>query len=74
MHSLEELERLIPMEHVQLPDCVLQYEEQRLRAKRESTRPPQPEFLLPRSEEKPETVEEEDRAAEATEDQETSMS
>ena len=39
-----------------------------------STRPPQPEFLLPRSEEKPETVEEEDRAAEATEDQETSMS
>lgn len=24
VHSLEELEQLIPMEHVQLPDCVLQ--------------------------------------------------
>ncbi|EGW03132.1 Caytaxin [Cricetulus griseus] len=35
VHSLEELEQLIPMEHVQLPECVLQYEEQRLRAKRE---------------------------------------
>ncbi|KAK7809831.1 hypothetical protein U0070_008481 [Myodes glareolus] len=75
VHSLEELEQLIPMEHVQLPECVLQYEEQRLRAKRESARPPmQPEFLVPRSEEKPETVEEEDRSAEVTEDQEASMS
>ncbi|XP_005359058.1 caytaxin [Microtus ochrogaster] len=75
VHSLEELERLIPMEHVQLPECVLQYEEQRLRAKRESPRPPiQPEFLVPRSEEKPEPAEEEDRSAEVTEDQEVSMS
>lgn len=24
VHSLEELEQLIPMEHVQIPDCVLQ--------------------------------------------------
>ncbi|NWH77513.1 ATCAY protein, partial [Piaya cayana] len=24
VHTLEELERLIPMEHVQIPDCVLQ--------------------------------------------------
>lgn len=24
VHSLEELEQLIPMEHVQLPECVLQ--------------------------------------------------
>ncbi|XP_036032359.1 caytaxin [Onychomys torridus] len=39
-----------------------------------SARPPQPEFLVPRSEEKPETVEEEDESAEVTEDQETSMS
>ena len=25
VHSLEELEQLIPMEHVQIPDCVLQW-------------------------------------------------
>lgn len=24
VHSLEDLEQLIPMEHVQIPDCVLQ--------------------------------------------------
>uniref|UniRef100_A0A2K5DS33 ATCAY kinesin light chain interacting caytaxin n=1 Tax=Aotus nancymaae TaxID=37293 RepID=A0A2K5DS33_AOTNA len=53
VHSLEDLEQLIPMEHVQIPDCVLQYEEERLKARRESARP-QPEFLLPRCEEKPE--------------------
>ncbi|KAM4887306.1 caytaxin isoform 2-T2 [Thomomys bottae] len=73
VQSLEELEHLIPMEHVQIPDCVLQYEEERLRARRESMRPP-PEFLLPRSEEKPEAVLEEDGSTEATEDQETSLS
>uniref|UniRef100_A0A671FY84 ATCAY kinesin light chain interacting caytaxin n=1 Tax=Rhinolophus ferrumequinum TaxID=59479 RepID=A0A671FY84_RHIFE len=36
VHSLEDLEQLIPMEHVQIPDCVLQYEEERLKARRES--------------------------------------
>ncbi|EHB06595.1 Caytaxin [Heterocephalus glaber] len=70
VHSLEELEQLIPMEHVQIPECVLQYEEERLKARRESSRP-QPEFVLPRSEEKPEAVLEEDRSAPVTEDQET---
>ncbi|XP_058393575.1 caytaxin [Diceros bicornis minor] len=60
VHSLEDLEQLIPMEHVQIPDCVLQYEEERLRARRESARP-QPEFVLPRSEEKPEAAPAEDR-------------
>ncbi|KAB0359434.1 hypothetical protein FD754_003590 [Muntiacus muntjak] len=35
VHSLEDLEQLIPMEHVQIPDCVLQYEEERLKARRE---------------------------------------
>ncbi|KAM5237851.1 caytaxin [Ctenodactylus gundi] len=70
VHSLEELEQLIPMEHVQIPDCVLQYEEERLRAKRESARP-QPEFVLPRSEEKPAVAPKEDRSAPVTEDQET---
>ncbi|XP_040846134.1 caytaxin [Ochotona curzoniae] len=71
VHSLEDLEQLIPMEHVQIPDCVLQYEEERLKARRESARP-QPEFVLPRPEEKPEAVLEEDRSAEATQDEETS--
>ncbi|XP_077716624.1 caytaxin [Canis aureus] len=73
VHSLEDLEQLIPMEHVQIPDCVLQYEEERLKARRESTRP-QPEFVLPRSDEKPEAASAEDRSALSTEDQETSMS
>ncbi|XP_042783943.1 caytaxin [Panthera leo] len=72
VHSLEDLEQLIPMEHVQIPECVLQYEEERLKARRESARL-QPEFVLPRSEEKPEAVPAEDRPAPAT-DQETSMS
>ncbi|XP_064449590.1 caytaxin [Mirounga angustirostris] len=43
VHSLEDLEQLIPMEHVQIPECVLHAR-------------PQPEFLLPRSEEKPEAA------------------
>ncbi|XP_007109349.1 caytaxin isoform X4 [Physeter macrocephalus] len=73
VHSLEDLEQLIPMEHVQIPDCVLQYEEERLKARRESARP-QPECVLPRSEEKAEAGLAEDRSALATEDQETSMS
>ncbi|XP_075401186.1 caytaxin isoform X5 [Tenrec ecaudatus] len=51
VHSLEDLEQLIPMEHVQIPDCVLQYEEERIKARRESTRP-LPEFVPPGSEEK----------------------
>nr|XP_031545553.1 caytaxin isoform X2 [Vicugna pacos] len=72
VHSLEDLEQLIPMEHVQIPDCVLQYEEERLKARRESARP-QPEYVLPKSEEKAEAALE-DRSALATEDQETSMS
>ncbi|XP_004395532.1 PREDICTED: caytaxin [Odobenus rosmarus divergens] len=55
VHSLEDLEQLIPMEHVQIPECVLQYEEERLKARRESARP-QPEFVPPRSEEKPEAA------------------
>lgn len=73
VHSLEELEQLIPMEHVQIPDCVLQYEEERLKARRESARL-QPELVLPRSEEKPEAAPAEHRSASGTEDQETSMS
>uniref|UniRef100_A0A8C9AD64 ATCAY kinesin light chain interacting caytaxin n=1 Tax=Prolemur simus TaxID=1328070 RepID=A0A8C9AD64_PROSS len=70
VHSLEDLEQLIPMDHVQIPDCVLQYEEERLKARRESARP-QPEFVLPRAEEKPEVALGEDRSASVTEDQET---
>ncbi|XP_023500191.2 caytaxin [Equus caballus] len=73
VHSLEGLEQLIPMEHVQIPDCVLQYEEERLKARRESARP-QPEFVLPRSEEKPEAAPADDRSSLGAEDQETSMS
>uniref|UniRef100_A0A8C7EMJ8 ATCAY kinesin light chain interacting caytaxin n=1 Tax=Neovison vison TaxID=452646 RepID=A0A8C7EMJ8_NEOVI len=42
VHSLEDLEQLIPMEHVQIPECVLH------------ARPP--EVVLPGSEEKPEAA------------------
>ncbi|KAG9350681.1 hypothetical protein JZ751_024570 [Albula glossodonta] len=35
VHSLEELEQIIPMEHVQIPECVLQYEEERIKARKE---------------------------------------
>ncbi|VTJ73471.1 Hypothetical predicted protein [Marmota monax] len=59
VHSLEDLEQLIPMEHVQIPECVLHAR-------------PQPEFLLPRSEERAEAASEEDRPDLVTEDQETS--
>ncbi|XP_060038018.1 caytaxin [Erinaceus europaeus] len=75
VHSLEDLERLIPMDHVQIPDCVLQFDEERLKARRESARP-QPEFVLPRVEETSEAAvaTEEDRPTPITEGQETSMS
>ncbi|XP_043909955.1 caytaxin isoform X2 [Protopterus annectens] len=35
VHSLEELEQIIPMEHVQIPECVLQFEEERIKARKE---------------------------------------
>ncbi|OWK51244.1 Caytaxin [Lonchura striata] len=62
VHSLEELEQLIPMEHVQIPDCVLQYEEERIKARRE------------RAEENKDMAERESRPVPPAEDQETSMS
>lgn len=36
VHSLEELEQIIPMENVHIPECVFQYDEERIKAKRES--------------------------------------
>lgn len=35
VHTLEELSQIIPMEHVQIPECVLQYDDEKLRAQRE---------------------------------------
>ncbi|KAF7236403.1 Caytaxin [Varanus komodoensis] len=35
IHTLEELARSIPMQHVQIPDCILQFEEERNRARKE---------------------------------------
>uniref|UniRef100_A0A452TNK6 ATCAY kinesin light chain interacting caytaxin n=1 Tax=Ursus maritimus TaxID=29073 RepID=A0A452TNK6_URSMA len=57
VHSLEDLEQLIPMEHVQIPDCVLSP----CPSPSVPSARPQPEFVLPRSEEKPEAVPVEDR-------------
>ncbi|XP_061879813.1 caytaxin isoform X2 [Entelurus aequoreus] len=33
VHTLEELNQLIPMEHVQVPDCVLQYDDEKIKAR-----------------------------------------
>ncbi|XP_012683770.2 caytaxin isoform X2 [Clupea harengus] len=35
VHSLEELEQIVPMEHVQIPECVIQFEEERMKARKE---------------------------------------
>ncbi|XP_035383933.1 caytaxin [Electrophorus electricus] len=35
VQSLEELAQMVPMEHVQIPECVLQYDEERLKAQTE---------------------------------------
>ncbi|XP_024908390.1 caytaxin-like isoform X1 [Cynoglossus semilaevis] len=35
VHTLAELANIIPMEHVQIPECVLQYEEEKIRAQRQ---------------------------------------
>ncbi|KAF2979386.1 hypothetical protein EK904_008451 [Melospiza melodia maxima] len=59
VHSLEELEQLIPMEHVQIPECVLQYEEERIKARKE------------RAEEKQDMAERESMPVPPAEDQET---
>ncbi|XP_062816603.1 caytaxin isoform X2 [Anolis carolinensis] len=61
VHTLEELAQNIPMEHVQIPDCILQFEEERNRARKE------------RAEEKQEVAERE-RPALPAEEHETSMS
>ncbi|XP_073442379.1 caytaxin isoform X1 [Dendrobates tinctorius] len=45
VHSLEELEQIIPMENVHIPECVLQFDDERIKARRE------------RSEEKDDNVE-----------------
>ncbi|XP_072834113.2 caytaxin isoform X1 [Pogona vitticeps] len=62
VHTLEELAHNIPMEHVQIPDCILQYEEERIRARKE------------RAEEKQAVAERERPPAPPPEEQETSMS
>ncbi|XP_038857376.1 caytaxin-like [Salvelinus namaycush] len=35
VHSLDELAEIVPMEHVQVPECVMQFEEERIKARRE---------------------------------------
>ncbi|KAF3698759.1 Caytaxin [Channa argus] len=35
VHTLEELSQIIPMEHVQIPECVLQYDDEKIRAQKE---------------------------------------
>ncbi|TNN58077.1 Caytaxin [Liparis tanakae] len=35
VHTLEELSQIIPMEHVQIPECVLQYDDEKAQAQGE---------------------------------------
>ncbi|CAB1314082.1 unnamed protein product [Coregonus sp. 'balchen'] len=35
VHSLDELAEIVPMEHVQVPECVVQFEEERINARKE---------------------------------------
>ncbi|XP_034054932.1 caytaxin isoform X2 [Gymnodraco acuticeps] len=35
VHSLDELAELVPMEHVHVPECVVQFDEERIKARRE---------------------------------------
>ncbi|XP_066503940.1 caytaxin isoform X1 [Hoplias malabaricus] len=35
VHSLEELEQIVPMEHIHIPECVIQYDEERINARKE---------------------------------------
>ncbi|XP_038147874.1 caytaxin [Cyprinodon tularosa] len=34
VHTLEELSHIIPMEHVQIPECVLQYDDEKIKAQK----------------------------------------
>lgn len=35
VHSLEELAQMIPMEHIHVPECVVQYDQEKIKARRE---------------------------------------
>ncbi|KAG7267792.1 hypothetical protein CRUP_003211 [Coryphaenoides rupestris] len=35
VHSLDELAEMVPMEHVQVPECVVQFDEERIKARKE---------------------------------------
>ncbi|XP_068175508.1 caytaxin [Antennarius striatus] len=35
IHSLDDLAQIVPMEHVHVPDCVVQFDEERIKAQRE---------------------------------------
>ncbi|XP_026866474.2 caytaxin [Electrophorus electricus] len=35
VHSLEELEQIVPVENIHIPECVIQYDEERIKARKE---------------------------------------
>ncbi|XP_072294976.1 caytaxin isoform X2 [Eucyclogobius newberryi] len=35
VHSLDELAEIVPMEHIQVPECVMQYDQEKIKARRE---------------------------------------
>ncbi|KAJ8357679.1 hypothetical protein SKAU_G00204730 [Synaphobranchus kaupii] len=47
-HSLEELAEIVPMEHVEVPECVLQYDEDRIKAQKERMEQEQQQSKVPK--------------------------
>ncbi|XP_062306772.1 caytaxin isoform X2 [Osmerus eperlanus] len=64
VHSLDELAEIVPMEHVQVPECVMQFEEERIKARKErmeqeqrqQEQPPQPNTHEPAKTERPKSM------------------
>ncbi|KAG7456761.1 hypothetical protein MATL_G00239290 [Megalops atlanticus] len=59
VHSLEELAEIVPMEHVQVPECVVQYDEERIKAQRERMEQEQQQSQLSAGTERPKSMAEE---------------
>ncbi|XP_051763673.1 caytaxin isoform X2 [Ctenopharyngodon idella] len=53
VHSLEELEKIVPMDHIQIPECILQFEEERINARKERMEQEQKEQQHQEQQQKP---------------------
>ncbi|XP_030219588.1 caytaxin isoform X1 [Gadus morhua] len=53
VYSLDELSQIVPMVHVQIPECVLQYDDEKLRVQKERTEQEQPQVNSEADKERP---------------------